>query len=76
MTSTPRTSQIYNTMRELSNRNREIWAMMALNETFFYEAGATADPGALPDVGRPHPDDDEARRAGRAFARAPARAFV
>ena len=37
------------------------------------DAGAT---GALPDVGRPHPDDDEARRAGRAFARAPARAFV
>ena len=42
--------KIYNTMRELSNRNRELFAMMALNETFTQRDDNIADPGALPDV--------------------------
>jgi len=39
--------KIYNTMRELSNRCREIWAMLAFNETYVCSSGAE-----LTDVGR------------------------
>eukprot|EP01062_Namystynia_karyoxenos_P039556 TRINITY_DN28723_c0_g6_i1.p1 TRINITY_DN28723_c0_g6~~TRINITY_DN28723_c0_g6_i1.p1 ORF type:complete len:1255 (+),score=349.79 TRINITY_DN28723_c0_g6_i1:72-3767(+) len=39
--------KIYNTMRELSNRCREIWAMLALNETYVTTAGED-----LPDAGQ------------------------
>lgn len=32
--------KLYNTMRELSNRAREIWAMRALNETYVHSTGS------------------------------------
>ena len=43
--------KIYNTMRELSNRCDELFAMAAFNETLVLEPG-TADPGALPPVNK------------------------
>ena len=42
--------KIYNTMRELSNRCDELFAMNAFNETLVLQPG-TVDPGALPPVG-------------------------
>ena len=43
--------KIYNTMRELSNRCDELFAMNAFNETIVQDADA-ADPGALPPAGK------------------------